>query len=243
MRSAFLQLAGLGSAGIILVTNTTGERTMLPLCLCMLAALSWAGTVLLEKLPGKAIPSGVVIALSIVSFANIGRQLPGYWHNYQVEQENLRYEAEAAETGVLYYNTDYDRSCTHIKRYDDGYFYLKWKESTGADAEGYQVYFYREDRPNVYAGGVRTESPAIQGSSGWLLPLTGVANAMGGSLKSINSDWSVYTIRLQDQAYVFSVLSGDRIGVEWTDGTGTHQMEGEKSQGYYTTCVSLDIFT
>lgn len=239
---AFLLLAGLASAVIILFTASGGDRTFLPFCLCLLAALAWAGTMALEMAPSGAVYGGVVIALSLLSFAVVGVQLPGYWYNYQVDRQNRRYAAQAAETGVLYYDMSYNRSYTYVKPYEDGYFYEKWLESVGVDPDTCRIYLYREGLPNVYAGGERTGSPAVSGGGGWLLPLRGVVEALGGSLELIDPSGNAITIHLGDREYDY-VARGSQVTVQWTDDGGAHQMEGERAQDYYATCISEEIYT
>lgn len=239
---AFVLLAGLGSAGVILFTTSGGGRTLLPFCLCLLAVLAPALMSLLEELPAATARGGAVLALSLLSFIVIGVQLPGYWYNYQIDRINQDAASRAKETGELYYLMAYDKSYTHSKPYDDGYFYTKWVESTGVDPAVCRVYFYREDLPNVYVAGERAESPAQPGSGGsWLLPLRYIIESFGGSLE-LQGNADRILIRLGGREYTYAT-QGSGVTVQWQEGGADHSAEGERSQYYYATCISENLLT
>lgn len=240
---AFVLLAGLGSAGIILFTNSGVGRTFLPFCLCLLAVLAPAVMILLEEIPQAMARGGVVLALSLLSFAVIGVQLPGYWYNYRIDRINQEAVSLAKETGELYYCMDYDKSYTNFKPYDDGYFHDKWIESTGLDPSVCRIYFYGEGLPNIYVAGERTESPARPGSDGtWLLPLRYTIENLGGSLELGDNAGDLILIRLGGREYTYTA-QGTEVTVQWQEGDTVHSVEGERSQGYYATFISEGILT
>ena len=240
---AFVLLAGLGSAGVILFTTSGGERTFLPFCLCLLAVLAPALMTLLEEIPWAMARGGAVLALSLLSFAVTGIQLPGYWHNYRVDQINQEAAARAGETGELYYFMDYDKSYTHIKPYEDGYFYTSWVESTGIDPSVCRVYFYGKGLPNVYVAGERAQSPARPGAGGaWLLPLREIMERLGGSLELGDNAGDHILIRLGGQEYTYAA-QGAQATVQWQEGGAAHRAGGERSQNYYAACISEDLLT
>lgn len=104
--------AALLSWGAILFTDSIAQRTLLPGLLFLLAA---AGTILCRLLSRRSVLS-LLLCLCALTGGLLcrGPEFPGYYYNYQVEQENWRYLEELPETHVLNYNVDYlPQLCYH----------------------------------------------------------------------------------------------------------------------------------
>lgn len=258
----FVMLAGLGSVAVIMFTNSDGGRIFLPLCLCMLAVLATALMVLLEELPSAMARGGVVLALSLLSFAVIGVQLPGYWYNYRIDRINQESASRAKETGEVFFLMDYNKSYTHAKPYDDGYFFLTWVDSIGVDPSVCRINFCSEVLPKIYVAGERAQLLAPQLGSGdtwllipaqpsafqpdngdtWLLPLRYTIESLGGSLELLDEVGEHILIHLDGREYTYTV-QGTEATVQWREGNATHSIKGECSQEYSMSFISEDVMT
>lgn len=259
---AFILLAGLGSIGVILLTNSGGSRTFLPFCLCLLAVLAPAVMLLLEELPSATARGGAVLCLCLFSFAVIGAQLPGYWYNYRLDRINRESVSRAGETGEIYYRMDYDESYTHMKPYDDGYFFLKWVDSIGVDPSVCRINFCSGVLPGIYVAGERAQLLAPQLGSGetyllipaqppvsrpdsggtYLLPVRYIVESLGGSLEARDYGGEEFLIRLGGREYSYAAR-GAGVTVQWQEGDTVRSIEGERLQKYAMTFISEEIFS
>lgn len=203
--SAYLILGGLGSAAVMLFTNSIAPRTILPAILFLLAAAARMGAAALEDIP---LPSCIVAGVvTLAALAAILPQFPGYLHNYRVEQENMAYIRDAKETGVLYCNVDYLPDYTHTKMCGDGYFYNTYLAYAGA-GDGMQVLLRSDSGYDLYAGDQRWSVPACR-VDGALQFHVRALEALGGTVEYVNGRTEV---RLGDKSCV--LLGGFAIWEE-----------------------------
>lgn len=195
--SACLILGGLGSAAVMLFTNSIAPRTMLPALIFFLAAAARMGAAALEDLPLPAcLAAGAVTLAALVS---ILPQFPGYLYNYRVEQENMAYIREAKTTGVLYCNVDYLPDYTHTKMSFDGYFYNTFLAYAGAGSD-VQVLLRTENGYDLYAGDKHWYVPACR-VDGVLQFHVRALEALGGTVEYTKGRTEV---RLGDKSCVLS---------------------------------------
>ncbi len=239
---SLLQIAALGSVGVMLLTGSTGHRIFLPFCLCILAVLSQVLAELLKNVR-TAVCMGILILMSCLSFASISVQMPGYLHNYEVDFRNRLDAAQARRTGVHYYCVDYDEEYTHIKAYDRGYFYNSYLKSEGLNSETVKVYFYSEKLPAVYVGSERAASPALPGKEGeWLLPLRNIIETLGGSIELPEGWTDRMEITLDGRVYYYSAKDTTAV-LCWKDDSGEkHRVEGSVSRDFFAVCLSEKIY-
>ena len=233
---ALLTLSALASVCVMLPTNTVGERILLPFYLYSLAAASIPAAELLGRM-GRKPALGAMAACALAVLALRAPLFSGCWGNYQVESLNRRYAREAAGTGELYYCMDYDMDYTHDKAFTNGYCYVYWLESAGFDESKVSVYFYSSELPAVYAGGERLTSPALRGADGgWLLPLRGIVEALGGTVEVLDGGLTVQ-------------LDGTRWDISypaWGEALltgGDIPLSVELSTNYFQTCLAEAAFT
>ncbi len=234
--SALLLLAGVASFCVMLPTNSAGERMLMPFHLYALGAACLLIPEAME--PWRAPLSALLPALA--ACALIALRVPLFsacWGNHQVEALNRGYEEAARESGELWYCMDYDMACTHTKPFNDAYFYGTWLESAGfPGGEGVKVYLYSEELPAVYVNGERLTSPALKGEDGWLLPLRGIVEALGGIL-DVRSDG--IGVALPHAAFSISYPSLNTAEVSGSGGGAVV----ERSTNYYLTCLGESAFT
>lgn len=206
--SAFLLLAAVGYAAVMLPTNSIAERTLLPVLLCLLAAAARMGALALE---GLSVPQAVPACLAaLAALCSVLPQLPGYFHNYRVEQENLAYIRELPSTGVLYCNVDYLPDYTHIKMSGDGHFYEKFLDYAGFGGDD-RIYFLTRDGYSLYTGGGRWSVPACR-VEGELFLHVRALEPLGGTVEYTRGRTEV---RLGDRS---CAIEGGRA--VWTDAAG-----------------------
>ncbi len=244
---ALVQLAGVASAGVMLLTSSGGNRTMLPFFLCILAVASGVLSALLSSVRPPAVV-GMLAVISVLSFYAVAVQIPGYWHNYRIDQMNHQSAARSEKTGVVNYCIDYDMSYTHSKIYNNMYYYSKWLEAEKIDTEKCSVYLYGNGLPNVYADGVRSTLPALVGKNGeYLLPLWFVVTALGGTVDTVErvEDLSVNHLKIVLGDTMFDYVSkGDNVTVRWKNAEGdARTIEGETVSDFMDVCISERIFT
>ena len=230
-----LTLCAVGSVVVMLPTNTGGERVLLPFYLYILtAAALMAGHELIER-PALGLTAAAIALVGMIAYR--GPVYEGFLCNYRIEQRNREYVEEAKETGVLYYDMDYDLVYTHSKAYADGYFYDTWFESTGLDRDTTKVYFLSEGRPAVYVNGERLTSPALAGSQGQnMLPLRGIVEGLGGTVDTVDGGISV---SLAGRAYSITYPSWNTALISWPGGG----LEVERHLNYFQTLLDARAFT
>lgn len=209
--SAFLLLAAVGYAAVMLPTNSIAERTLLPALLCLLAAAARMGPLALD---GLSVPQALPACLAaLAALISILPQLPGYLHNYRVEQENLGYIRNLKSTDVLYCNVDYLSDYTHVKMTGDGHFYEKFLDYAGF-SEGDQVYLLTADGYSLYVSGQHWSVPACR-VDGQLFLHVRALEPLGGSVEYTQGHTEV---RLGDRSC--TIEGGQAV---WTDGAGKQQ--------------------
>lgn len=132
-------IAGLVSAGVILFTNSIAERTLLPFYIYVLVSIAAMLMVIVKRHPKFDL--AIVFAAAVIGAVCIAPDIPGYWYNHQIENENIKYAEEARETGALYINIDYDHDYTHSKMCDRGYYLDKYLEYLGIEADFENIHF------------------------------------------------------------------------------------------------------
>ena len=235
-------LAAVASILVMLPTNSSGPRILLPFYLYLLAAAA----VLLGENADLFRPSLCIAGLAAAAAAALLLRIPmfaGCWANYMVDRTNHQSAIDAQESGVLYYCIDYDMRYTHTKAFSDGYFYDKYLESIGLDDADVDVYLYSNNTPCIYAGGKQTVSPALLGTDGgYLLPLRNIVENLGGSIKIEES--GTVRVFLSGLELAVDFPSVQEALVSWVDSSGNEQkLTVEKAAGYFQTCLGMDIFT
>ena len=110
--SGGMLLAGLGSAGLVMVSRSCSVRVTTPFVLLSLLCSVHFLLQLCRWLEGRGVgwlrPAALLLTAALAAgLALQGPALAGVWHNWQIRQENERLAALARETGVLTYR-DYD---------------------------------------------------------------------------------------------------------------------------------------
>lgn len=182
---AYLILAALTSAGAISLTHSVAARTLLPSLLYLLAG---GGRMLALMLKGRR-ATAAVCCLSLAGMVNMLPQLPGYWHNYLVEQENWAYIRQAQETRVLYCNVDYLSDYSHLKMCNDTYFYYTFLDMAGMGREGDQIYMFSEGCYTLYIDGVRATVPGYEQDGVWYVYVRSLGS-LGVSV-DYSPEWTV----------------------------------------------------
>ena len=229
-----LILCAIAAVCVMLPTNTTGERVLLPFYLCMLGSASLLAGEAAElikpvlRLGGLSLAAAAVLVLRIPTFG-------ACLDNYRVERLNLDYAREARDTGVLYYCMDYNMEYTHTKAFNSDYFFEMYLKSAGLDPEETRVYAYGEGLPVAYLNGERLPSPAITGRDGeYLLPVDSIVEGLGGTVKR---ETDSRTLDLNGVTYRITYPDERTARIVWTTPSGTRSVTAERPEHYF--CFSL----
>ena len=241
---SLLLLNALASLAVMLFTSSSGHRVYLPFCLWLLTALAW----ILSSLSGRWRPQvriAAALIFTVVVCWQMWTQIPQYFHNYEVDRMNQESARQARNTGEMDYCIDYNPDYTHVKAYNDAYFYQSYLKSEELPPDT-RINFYSEKLPSVWVDGEKASFPAVRGERyGYLLPLRDIVELLGGTIE-VESGWNLQMeITLDGRVYQ---CTGDRgssvITVSGISGDGSpFQVKGEISQGYYCTCLSENIYT
>lgn len=228
---------GLVSLVVLLPTSSNEPRTMLPYALYMLLTLAWLAA---ELLPGGRRSWLILLPVFAVVAVYAAAQLPGYWHNAQIERLNRAYVRQAQDTRVLYYCMDYDRAYTHTKAHETGYFYVTYLAAAGMDPHVDTVYVYSDHLPKLYVNGRRLTSPAVPAPSGELqLPYWEVIASLGGAVADEPNVWMELNGRSCRVDYGW-----DDMNVIWKDDSGQeHRQLAEQVPNYYAKCLPQWAYT
>ena len=233
-----LVFTGLAALGVILLTNSAGERTLLPLCLYLLAAVAVLAAPELGRL-GTGGLAAFMAALTAVSVAASVPLLTGMAKNYRIELENRENIEEARTAGVLLYNIDYDMTYTWTKC--DGMFKEEYLRKNGL-AEDMPVYFYTRLRPNVYAGGV-PHFPVLQTEEGEDYITIRVVEFLGGSVEPLNASYSDLRVVTPWRECFVTSPEPDRAVFTWTEDGVEQTLEARRIPKDGRTYFPLEVYT
>ena len=229
------------TAVVMLFTQSSGYRSLLPMNLILLAL---ACQIILEqkRITSKVFINRVMLVLVIFIAGKMIHDIPNYRENVRIDHLNQVYARIAETGGPLYYCMDYSESYTHSKAFSTGYFKGTYLESIGIDEPEHPMYFYSSKLPLVRINGHRAESPAIQDAKGnWFLPLRDVVEAMGGTLTWDKETETVFT--LNEQKYSMSSADG-AYKLKWSDAAGDHVVDIPQAQDrpYYAICLPVHVY-
>lgn len=221
-----LLFAALGSAAAIAFTQSSAPRTLVPFYIfcCLSAALLLTRGFLRMKLP-----TALKIAAWAIPFTGLLLMclaLPHCWANHQIDLKNSEAAVKAADTGILFYNIDYDREYTHSKINENGFFAETYIESYGLDPDEVTVIYESALLPGVTVDGRRTNRPAVEEDGEYFLPLRNIMELAGATV--IYDDPGT---RIEYREVVYTLLNGR---FTWTDAGGNRHSYNTLSVDSYS---------
>ena len=210
-----LLVGGVASAAIMLPTGNFDPRVMLPWALTLLLVSARCILLLLSLFKkGSPLPLLCCILLLGASLALSSPLLTGAGENYALELRNRAAVREAQETGVLYYNIDYDeRWCYPSLMYTEGSFYSRFLDANRLT--GCTVYLESERMKSVYLDGQRLSSPGYERDGKVFFALRDIIEGFGGT---VGYDKGIYIVNLDGrEVKIYPVL----IANYWPDGIYT----------------------
>lgn len=210
-----LLAGGVASAAIMLPTGNFDPRVMLPWALTLLLVSARCILLLLSLFKkGSPLPLFCCILLLGASLALCSPLLTGAAKNYALEKRNRAAVREARETGVLYYDIDYDeRWCYPSLMYTEGSFYSRFLDANRLN--DCTVYLESAHMKNVYLNGQRLSSPGYERDGKVFFALRDVIEGFGGT---VGYDQGIYIVNLDGQEVkIYPVL----IANYWPDGIYT----------------------
>lgn len=210
-----LLVGGAASAAIMLPTGNFDPRVMLPWALTLLLVSARCILLLLSLFKkGSPLPLFCCILLLGASLALCSPLLTGAAKNYALEKRNRAAVREAWETGVLYYDIDYDeRWCYPSLMYTEGSFYSRFLDANRLN--DCTVYLESAHMKNVYLNGRRLSSPGYERDGKVFFALRDVIEGFGGT---VGYDQGIYIVNLDGQEVkIYPVL----IANYWPDGIYT----------------------
>lgn len=191
-----LMVGGVASAVIMLPTGNFDPRVMLPWALTLLLVSARCILLLLSIFKKNSpFPLLCCILLLGASLALCSPLLAGAAKNYALELRNRAAVREAQETGVLYYNIDYDeRWCYPSLMYSEGSFYSRFLDANRLT--DCTVYLESSYMKNVYLNGQRLSSPGYERDGKVFFALRDVIEGFGGT---VSYDQGIYIVNLDAQ--------------------------------------------
>ena len=228
---------------VMLPTQSIGYRTLLPMYIILLSLFcelfcdSTNG--LIAKQPKLARFFAAILVLFAVG--TVIHDLPHYYYNHKIDMINAEYAKQAKSEGVLYYCMDYDDAYTHVKAYQDGYFYSEYIKTLRLSSPLEHIFFYGENLPIVFVNDVRVTSPGIKSVSGeWLISLRDVIEHLGGAV--IWSEKGTQIVFNQKTYNLFKTSNG--FNLSWQDDNGEHDinMPARMTRNYFATMLPVDFY-
>lgn len=234
-----LALFGMGMLAIILTTDMAQNRTLLPTCLYVLAAVSSMAPERLRRL--SPLCSGLVAAaLALTALAMLVPTLRGVTYNYGVELENRENERRAHETGRLNYRIDYDFDYTYIKM--SASFEPAYLEGIGLDADT-EIHYYGVEWPNLFVDG-ELLFPVYPGPDGLPMFHIRLIEEFGGRVDPINGDYGHLELTMPGIRCVMTTESENRSTFTWTGADGTeHTASYARVFAESRTWFPMELFT
>ncbi len=232
-------LAGLATFAAILVTDSSGGRTLVPFLLMLLAA----DAVLLSAYirSARGVLSGLgPAALLALGLAAVIPFVGGMLKNRRVDLENRENVRAAHETGVLRYCIDYDMEYTWLKIQSD--FSAQFLAYEGLP-EDLEIQYYSHLRPGVIANGQELY-PSYLGEDGEVYFWIGVVNSFGGSV-SPRGDYDHLTVTLPWAQCDVDPVPGDPGAAvfTWTEDGETRSVTLSRLRTEFRTWYPLEVYT
>ncbi len=234
-----LTLFGMGMLAIILATDMAQNRTLLPACLYLLAAVS---SMAAEKLRRRSpLCAGLAAAaLTLTALTMLVPMLRGVTYNYGVELENRENEKRAHETGRLNYRIDYDFDYTYIKM--SASFEPAYLEGIGLDTDT-EICYYGVEWPNLYVNG-ELLFPVYPGPDGLPMFHIRLIEEFGGRVDPINGNYGHLDLTMPGIHCIMTTQSEDRSTFTWTDADGTEHTESYmRAFAESRTWFPMELFT
>lgn len=239
--TAGLLLCAVVSVVVMLPTASVAGRTLLPFYLYLLAVATLLAGEMLQRFP-KPLRLGLPLISAVLAGAMLVPVVTGFWYNYRLDLQNRQAARAAAVSGELWYCMDYDMRYTWRKPFSDGYFYHTYLDSVGL-GDNVKVYFFSEEKPNVYVDGGHVGFPALPQEDGTLLlPLRGILEALGGSIEMLDDEHLIVT--LEGGVYTLDYPTLETARLTWTTAEGDfRELLVEKSIGYSSMCMEESLFS
>lgn len=224
-----LILAAVGSACIMMPTQSNRSRCFLPMYLFLAAAAA----LLTAKAACKRTSRSVIpamAALLVFSAVSCYPILAGYWHNYRVDRINAVHVAEWEPGQPLYYCMDYDKRYTDSKPYDSGGAYEDfYLQSVGMDPDTTEVVYYGADHWAVYLSGSRLRFPAYTSGGTDYLPLRSIVEGAGGS---VTLEGGKLLVTLDGCSFRLDYILRGETPVTWDGGSAGYACDNNVA-GFY----------
>ena len=233
-----LTLTGLATLGVILLTDSAGERTLLPLCLYFLAAVAVLAAPELARL-GKGGLAAVMAGLTVFAVAASVPLLTGIVDNYKIELENRENIKTARGSGELLYNIDYDMTYTWTKC--DVTFKEEFLRENGLP-EDTPVYFYTRLRPNVIAGGV-PHFPVLQTEEGEDYITIRVVEFLDGTVEPLNSSYTELRVVTPRRECTVTAVTPNWAVFTWTEDGKAYRLETPRIAKEGRTYFPIEAYT
>lgn len=234
-----LLLAGLGSLALISITNSIDLRTTFPFLLalslaCIALTLPLCQSVV-RRLDDRLSLPFLLVGLLAATLTAVAPDLPHYLYNHQVEQDNLARIRQSYDTGLLYYNMDYDLEYRHSPMYRNGTFLNSFYSCY--HIKNTDIYMDSRQRPILYINGRRLHATAYRTEDGLYFPLVETITALGGQIA-----WDPVTFVSGSLSDVYFEVNADI----YFDHGGTAIYYREPSptltNHYYPTCLKQSFY-
>ncbi len=213
--SAALMPAGLFSVFVISLSGTIEPRVSLCLLLSIITVLSdmiCEILIILASYGKKASNAVICIGALAVAAVFVVLGIPNFkqsFKNEAITKENLEAIEESRESGVLYYNMDFDTRYMHLPIFNSGFHYSAFVNYY--KLQGIEIRFESEIYPDVYVDGEKLPFFAMAEGDKVFLPIESIVAALGGGV-SWTPQRSVFAFLGREVILEYNVVyEGDRV--------------------------------
>lgn len=231
-------IAGIGSAYVMITTNSFVPRIALPLglILCLFMAVLFTEWLVLIREKGfEKKATALLGSCCLFCILMIVPTVHGYQKNYEIIQKNDAAITESRKTGVLSYCIDGDPNYCHNMIQNDGYSFSSFIDFYGL--ENCKIYLVSDRMKPIEIHGQRLTSPAYVEDGTIYFPLREITESFGGS---IQQSFHGITILLNG---VTAEFSGNALFIgDGADIGESIDVSDKMPKTYYATCFTRDIF-
>lgn len=233
-KTAVILASGAAAALLIVFTNVIEPRTTLPFLLILCFVAAYFATQMISQMK-TGISAAILIATCVICVAVLMPTICGYYANHEIDKHNVQMTKEAQDSGILYYNVDYNDKYCHTPMYYDGYFYAMFVNKY--DLKNCSIYMISDKMKPVYVNGDRLKSVAYIYQGDTFFPLREIITELGGSVS-----FDAGTIYLSYNGIDYTITNN---AISYIDKTGQEQsvdIKNKCAKNYYATSFAKDVF-